>query len=225
MNEQNDGLKVLVDMARRGEIDPWDIDLIEVTDRYLEALEEAKSQDLRLFGKMLFYASVLLRIKAEIVGRVEESLVDDEFDWTLYTDEVGERARRVTPLEIAIVRRLKQPRHRPLTLADLLEELSRFDDREEKRVRRNGSVKLAAEPFSLEALHQENPEEELDTVRKELDDLFQTKKRLTFQDLLSTGLSPSTTYISLLFLVANQEIELDQRAIYSTLYITKVSEQ
>jgi segregation and condensation protein A len=64
-------VEVLVQLAEDGEIDPWDIDIVAVTDKFLDRLDEA---DLRTSGRALFYASVLLRMKGDAM------LADDEPD-------------------------------------------------------------------------------------------------------------------------------------------------
>jgi len=43
-----DGIEILVDMAKSNKIDPWNIDIVEVTDQYLQKLVEMKSNNLRL---------------------------------------------------------------------------------------------------------------------------------------------------------------------------------
>ncbi|MFB6168137.1 MAG: segregation/condensation protein A [Haloferacaceae archaeon] len=55
-------VELLVQLAEEGEIDPWDIDIVEVTDAFLDRLDDA---DLRTSGRALFYASVLLRMKSD----------------------------------------------------------------------------------------------------------------------------------------------------------------
>ena len=63
-----DPIEILVQLAERGEIDPWKIDIVEVTDRFFEELGRRKEMDLRISGRALFYASLLLRIKSECFG-------------------------------------------------------------------------------------------------------------------------------------------------------------
>ena len=58
-------VEILVQMAERGEIDPWNIDIVEVTDRFLSELERRKELDLRISGRTLFYAALLLRMKSD----------------------------------------------------------------------------------------------------------------------------------------------------------------
>ena len=51
-----DGIEILVNMARQGKIDPWNVDIVEVTDKYLMHLFQSKAQNLRLTGRTLFGA-------------------------------------------------------------------------------------------------------------------------------------------------------------------------
>ncbi|GGL32087.1 hypothetical protein GCM10009037_14690 [Halarchaeum grantii] len=60
--EEVEPVELLVQLAKDGEIEPWDIDIVDVTDAFLERLDEA---DLRTSGRALFYASVLLRMKSD----------------------------------------------------------------------------------------------------------------------------------------------------------------
>ena len=64
-------VELLVQLAEDGEIEPWDIDIVRVTDKFLDRLDEA---DLRTSGRALFYASVLLRMKSDAM------LADDDED-------------------------------------------------------------------------------------------------------------------------------------------------
>ena len=67
-DDEVEPVEVLVELAREGEIDPWDIDIVDVTDKFLARLDRA---DLRTSGRVLFYASVLLRMKGD-------ALLEDE---------------------------------------------------------------------------------------------------------------------------------------------------
>ncbi|WP_435345225.1 segregation/condensation protein A [Haloarchaeobius sp. HRN-SO-5] len=70
-DDEVEPVELLVQLAENGEIDPWDIDIVRVTDRFLDALGAV---DLRTSGRALFYASVLLRMKGDVLiyGREED---------------------------------------------------------------------------------------------------------------------------------------------------------
>ena len=61
-DDEVEPVELLVQLAREGTIDPWDIDIVEVTDAFLNRLD---AMDLRTTGRALFYASVLLRMKSD----------------------------------------------------------------------------------------------------------------------------------------------------------------
>jgi len=66
-------VELLVQLAEEGEIEPWDIDIVQVTDAFLAKLDET---DLRTTGRALFYASVLLRMKSD--GMLADDDGEDE---------------------------------------------------------------------------------------------------------------------------------------------------
>ncbi|MFC7221826.1 ScpA family protein [Halalkalicoccus sp. GCM10025322] len=123
-------VELLVQLAEEGEIEPWDIDIVEVTDAFLAKLDAA---DLRTSGRALFYASVLLRMKSdEMLGsdEEEESEFDDwEAELGMGTEMGGPDAPPaedpIAGLEAEMERRLerKQARGSPETLDELVREL------------------------------------------------------------------------------------------------------
>ncbi len=71
-------VELLVQLAEEGEIDPWDIDIVEVTDAFLNRLDDA---DLRTSGRALFYASVLLRMKSDALLGADEPEEPEPEPW------------------------------------------------------------------------------------------------------------------------------------------------
>ena len=62
-----DGIEILVEMAQSGKIDPWNIDIADVTEKYLQTIVEIRSNNLKLTGRTLFFAALLLRIKSDVL--------------------------------------------------------------------------------------------------------------------------------------------------------------
>src|SRR5271163_3976686 len=74
------GIEFIVQLAEKGEIDPKDVDIIYVTDRFLQAITAQPKENLRQSGKVIFHASVLLRLKAEALLANKAPLnTDDDF--------------------------------------------------------------------------------------------------------------------------------------------------
>src|SRR5437762_2941868 len=81
------GIEFLVKLAESGEIDPKNVDIIDVTDRFLQAIAAAPKENLRQSGKILFHASVLLRMKAEALLADRPNVIDNGSDDFLEFDE------------------------------------------------------------------------------------------------------------------------------------------
>ena len=129
-DEAVEPVEVLVQLAEEGEIDPWDTDIVAVTDKFLDRLDEA---DLRTSGRALFYASVLLRMKGDaMLAEDEETEEEPEPDpWAeaaMGGRELpveGEGPDPFAALESEIDRRLERRRARgmPRTLDELVRDL------------------------------------------------------------------------------------------------------
>ena len=64
-------IDILVSLAKNGEIDPWDIDIVDVTDKFLAQVAELEKLDLRVSSRTLLFASILLRMKADALEESE----------------------------------------------------------------------------------------------------------------------------------------------------------
>jgi len=62
-------VELLVQLAKDGDIDPWDIDIVAVTDKFLEAIDEV---DLRTSGRALFYARPSCGMKSDELFATDE---------------------------------------------------------------------------------------------------------------------------------------------------------
>ena len=129
-DEEVEPVEVLVQLTEDGEIDPWDIDIVAVTDKFLDRLDGA---DLRTSGRALFYASVLLRMKGDaMLAEDEEEEEEPEPDpWAeaaMGGRELpveGEGPDPFAALESEMDRRLERRRARgmPRTLDELVRDL------------------------------------------------------------------------------------------------------
>ncbi|MBY0449371.1 MAG: segregation/condensation protein A [Cyanobacteria bacterium] len=144
-----DGIELLVQMTKTGQLDPWNLDIVEVADRYLQAVADLRASDLKVTGKTLLYLAILLRLKSDqLAGRLflnevdplEEAVFED-FDNGEGPDgfelEPGVKQRTLPyrSLDEVLRRRTstKQPRIRPVTLHELILELKKYEALEKER--------------------------------------------------------------------------------------------
>ncbi|WP_158057858.1 segregation/condensation protein A [Halorussus halophilus] len=131
-DDEAEPVELLVQLAEEGEIEPWDIDIVTVTDKFLDRLDGA---DLRTSGRALFYASVLLRMKSDaLLGEDEEEEEPEQDPWDTWDAPMEGGDQRegdfpaydpVNQLEEEMERRLdrKSARGSPETLDELVREL------------------------------------------------------------------------------------------------------
>ncbi|MEI2761619.1 segregation/condensation protein A [Methanothrix soehngenii] len=75
-----------MELARRGDIDPWDIDIARTTEKFLQYIDSLEKRDLRIPARTLLYASILLRMKSDSMEGQKE-VADEEPEPEL--EEVG----------------------------------------------------------------------------------------------------------------------------------------
>ncbi|MFB8791613.1 MAG: segregation/condensation protein A [Potamolinea sp.] len=127
-------IALLIDLAQRGEINPWDVQVIEVIDRYLSELSLGndsdpgrRDADLSESGQAFLWASMLVLLKADTLEPQEEPEVLELTDAEEASDDNGQ-TRLPLHLERYIHRRLAAPprKKRPVTLPELISQLQQM---------------------------------------------------------------------------------------------------
>lgn len=231
-----DPIEILVGLAERGEIDPWNINIIEVTDRFLSELERRRELNLKLSGRTLFYAATLLRMKSEqleILASPEDEEGEDDGDSPgedydqlpegeiEYTGRLGIIER----LEHEIQRRLdrKNMRQSPITLFELITELKNIE-KEERRRRR-----MAADPseaFLVDAddvcsiAHDEGYQASASAVLEGCLSCLEVDGEMTLAELCEKlGWGMPEVYIPLLFLALDGRCSLRQEEFFGDIWV------
>lgn len=129
-------IALLMELAERGEIDPWNVKVIEVIDRFLSELtplhaynggRAAYEADLSRSGQAFLYASMLVLLKADTLARTETEPEDPTLEAEGDLLELDEFAG--TPIPLHLERRLrrravaKPPQQRRVTLQELITQL------------------------------------------------------------------------------------------------------
>ncbi|MFB6157039.1 MAG: segregation/condensation protein A [Haloferacaceae archaeon] len=248
-DDEVEPVELLVQLAEEGEIEPWDINIVEVTDAFLDRLDET---DLRTSGRALFYASVLLRMKSDALLDPDEPDEPDEPEpWEV---AMGEGRRDAPPtdgdpvaaLDEELDRRLerKHARGSPETLDELVRELreaerdswwkeSRTYDTDGERAYSRGTQTLdyrpgddrreGGEPTEDDvtgATHAEDIEATIADVRAALDERYDAgRDEVLFAEVRDAGGAPVHTYLALLFLSHRGAVALQQDETFGDLWI------
>ena len=153
ITDQVDGIEILVNMAKSGKIDPWNVDIVDVTDKYLAHLFQMKAQNLRLTGRTLLFAAILLRLKSNVLegidasqieGIVEENPEDFEFNDDPRDDEEI-NTNNVISLDEVLQRRtsIRLNRSRMVNLKDLIKQLQFYEELDRKQSLKNAHERIS----------------------------------------------------------------------------------
>jgi segregation and condensation protein A len=205
-------IDILVSLAKSGEIDPWDIDIVDVTDRFLARVAELEKLDLRVSSRTLLFASMLLRMKSDAL---EESEPED-----LYEDEpIEDELQACFP---ALKSKVRRHAKRRVTLSELIQELKKATKRKERSdVRR--SMQLQVQEFdAVGVAHSEDIERQVKHMKRELKRRFALRDQVLFSELIvdKTVEAIVETYIPLLFMATRRQIQLEQKELFGDLSIT-----
>ena len=219
----NDAIALLIDLAQRGELDPWDVNVVEVFDRFLNELTYSDSQDLATSGQAFLYASMLILLKAESLAGLNsaEEVVEEAFD---FLDDDVEFVNGTLPLNLE--RRLHRrpvahpfPRRR-VTLAELIQQLELIAVAVDRQSRQ-GKIKKVVRPTraqSIKAISQLSHAENMTEVAGELEQILAEvclgEHWLDFETLLQIKNDRVGLFWALLLLSAQSKIELEQKEFY-----------
>lgn len=243
-NEELDGIEVLIQMVKLGKLDPWNIDISDIANKYMLHIAESKSNNLRISGRALFFLAVLLKLKSNVlVGidplqfAIQEPEEDPEYsgDDSRFNDDLyyQDYPDNVIPIEDIIQRRtsIKQNRNRTVTLKDLIRQLEFYEQLDKKqaiknslerankrRVRNYGN--MSADDI-INIAHEEYIESSVKILHENLIKIFEKEEKVELNTLTLLGLDKISAYIALLFLSAESDFDLEQDEFYSDLYVVK----
>jgi len=196
-------------------MDPWDIDISLLSQKFLEMLKKLKELDFRVSGKMVLASAVLLKMKSDIlkdedianfdniINGIEENMPLDEQGQTIY-DSSGKPN---------IYPRTPQPRKRKVSIFDLVQALEKALEVENRRKKSKPNMKkivlkLPEKHFDLG--------KSMQTVYGKVETHYKSKKNkdktLTFHELVIGGSKQDKvlTFIPLLHLDNLRKIDMEQ---------------
>jgi segregation and condensation protein A len=128
--------ELIYDLINTEQLDPWDINIIILTDKFLERIAESESADFFVSGKVLLAAALLLRIKSEILLNKHIKSIDEIlFGKTEEKKSVFERIELDESIP-ELVLKSPMPRFKKVTLQELMDSLNRAITTENRRIKK-----------------------------------------------------------------------------------------
>lgn len=179
----------LIDLAERGEIDPWDVNVIDVMDRFLTSLrDQAESlaqqgrtpyeANLSESGQAFLYASVLVLLKADSMVRSDVEEVEEVEEDSFWPEEDLATVPLPRNLERHLHRRAVAvpPKRRRVTLEELIQQLEAMAEvmAEHQPRSRTRRAKPQAKRQAVRAIAQLAHQENLSEIAAALEQFLDT---------------------------------------------------
>jgi len=216
--------EIIYDLINTEQLDPWDVDITLLTDKYLERIRDLEEADFFISSKVLLAAALLLRIKSEIllnkyIRSIDEILFGKK-------DEKKYEVERINfdePLP-ELIPKSPLPRFRRVTLHELMESLNKAIITENRRIRKKIIATSALREIDISI-----PKKKL-SIKDKIRELYerlvlhfrdnQHKKRVSFTELVGEDKEERLVAFSpLLHLDYQKKVWLEQERHFEDFYI------
>jgi len=217
-----EAIAMLIDLAESGEIDPWDVQVIDVIDRFLSRLISDDRRDLYESGQALLYASMLVLLKAQTLSQAVTEPSEFLEDFADYSESLPPDKR--INFDAAIKRRpvALPPVGRKTTLQELiaqLEEIAQTMGQAGKRANHN-RPRSQSRQKALQAIAQLAHKENLSEMALKLEEFFHQNPTHTDLSQLANVFGDRVgVFTGLLFLSAQAKVELVQSDFYGQILV------
>ena len=216
---------IIYNLIKTEQMDPWDVDITNLTHKYIETIKLMKEMNYFVSGKVLLASAILLKIKSQ-------RLIDEDisnFDSFLFRsespdfEELGDfmpyHEHKVDIPQLGV--RTPQARKRRVSISDLISAL-------EKALHVDNRRKLRIQKF-LSFNRPEIPERGvditllIDTIYKKLEEMFsKSNNHVKFSELNTSGKYETIlTLLPLLHLHNSKKVNLEQENAFEEIHIHK----
>tara|TARA_Y100000310_G_scaffold265673_1_gene276851 strand:+ start:82 stop:909 length:828 start_codon:yes stop_codon:yes gene_type:complete len=227
-NKDTSWQEIIYDLINTEQLDPWDIDLSTLSQKFLTKVRELEEANFTLSSKVLLVSSLLLRIKSELLLNKYIRDLDDilfnkkeeeqqTLDLKEYEDfDVPELLPR-TPL----------PRYKKISLQELVTALGKAVQTEERRVVRKRAEKEAYEQTKYFLPKKTiNIQDRIKNTHKKIKSLFQSQNKVPFSEFSGPKKQDKIDhFIPLLHLDNHSHLWLHQENHLEEIWIHKDGEQ
>lgn len=213
---------IIYDLINTEQLDPWDIDISLLSQKYLEKIKELEEANFFVSSKVLLAAAFLLRIKSELLlNRDIQDLDDILFGKKEEKHYIQERIELDEDVP-GLIPRTPLPRFKKVSLQELLAALGKAITTENRRIKR---VVLAKQQEIETALSLPkrtiNLKDQIKSVYDKLVEIFDKREeRFAFSELAGdTPESKVSAFIPLLHLDTQHKVWLEQEEHFDEIWI------
>jgi segregation and condensation protein A len=218
--------QMLHEVVEQEGMNPWDIDVTQLTQSYIKTVKEMKKHDLRISGKILLAAAILLKLKSahfmnsdianldRLLNQTEEYIGEDfleEFG-CMVPHKIKEKQ------EFQLIHRNPQPRNRKVSIHDLVEALQRAMASKKKILAKQRPIKFTLPDRKIDIMEAINDIYHKISYYAQKDNI----KKLPFTRLLPPNArkqEKAFTFIPILHLENQLKLETEQEKPFDEIYV------
>ncbi|MHA1409623.1 MAG: segregation/condensation protein A [Candidatus Odinarchaeia archaeon] len=205
---------IIYDLVNSEEMNPWDVDISLISQKFLQRIKKLKETDFRISGKVVLASAILLKIKSNHllvhdISALDSLINSQEMDEDAFYDELeGEIEENPKYESKPLVPRTPQPRKRKISVFDLVNALEKAIEVQDRRIINKSkapAVEIPQKSLDMSVVIKE--------VYKKVTAFFKkNKNKLTFTQLLPSESKEDKvlTFIPLLHLDNQRKVNLLQ---------------
>ncbi|MEK6933759.1 MAG: segregation/condensation protein A [Nanoarchaeota archaeon] len=213
---------IIYDLINTEQLDPWDIDISLLSQKYLERVKSLEEADFFVSSKVLLATALLLRMKSEIllyhhIPTLNELLFGKKED-KKYIQERIDLEESIPEL----IAKTPLPRFRKVTLNELMQALGKAINTENRRIQRI----VIGKQHEFEAAlaipkHKINLKDQIKKVYGRIKDIFsQREEKLAFSEIAGKSDEEKVaTFVPLLHLDNQHKVWLEQEKHFEEIWI------
>ena len=208
-------VRMIKEGIEKKNLNPWDVNIAEIADYYIQKIKELKKFDIRLSADVILVAGILLRMKSEAL--YDECKVEEEEDYDYYDDyydDIEEKPKKSRKKEKDDKDKNKKSK-KPVTVDELIKtiekELNKVKKSKKKREKKINEVEEIIEELIEE-------EDISDIITELLDDLMK-EGIIVYQERFKTREERVRYFIPSLYLANDGKAELIQEKLFGELII------
>lgn len=128
--------EIIYDLINSEQLDPWDIDIIILTNKYLEKISALEEADFFISSKVLLAAALLLRIKSEMLLNQYVKSIDEILFGRKETKKHQLERIELDEEVPALVPKSPLPRLKRISLQELMQSLEKAIITENRRIKK-----------------------------------------------------------------------------------------
>ena len=217
---------IIYDLVKSEQMNPWDIDISILTQKYLEIIRQLQEHNFFISGKVILASAILLKIKSHKF--LTENLANFDAQLFQQNEDLLEDGNYIDPITNQPIPELliktPQARKRKIDLNDLIGALDKALKVDQKRLLRRRFERVIDEARL--------PEKKIDiaslikSVYNKILGWFSKKEKITFSELVGSDKRDDkiNTFIPLLYLSNNHSVDINQETPFGEIDITKYKE-